>query len=168
MRHVLAHCRSTVFKRLRISVTLLPFFQIVPSSDNLTHWQFIPSNISLMNRLNRSGARTEPCGYPMLFAKHVPFLPPIDINACLLVKKLLIHFHTLPVKPNFINLNIKPFLHTLLYAFSRSMESAAVCSFWLKPLKIFWVSRRSASVVPLNRLNLSCSSSNKPKCSTNP
>ena len=138
--HFLAHANISLkfsFKLSTNSCQSFPVIQIVPSSANLT---FSPVTLiyqSAINRMNRRAAITDPWGSPSFELNVFPLNPPMFMYAVLPVRKSLIHFHIFPEIPISFSLNIKPSCHTLSYAFSISINNAALCSFLLKPLYMY-------------------------------
>ena len=60
------------------------------------------------------------------------------------LRNAFIQFHTFPLTPLLDSFTMSPSLHMLSYAFSKSINMAAVDFDMLKPLKMSWVSDKSA------------------------
>ena len=113
-----------------------PVIQIFPSSANLILSDFVWENMSLMNTLNRIGEITDPFRCPIPVWNQFPVNLLTTQWASLWLRNVFIQVHNLPLTPTWANFTNKPSLHTLSKAFSRSMKTATVLSFWLNPLNI--------------------------------
>ena len=140
--------------------------QIVASFANLQWSAVMLLNISLMKMLKRMGEMTEPCGRPILVWNHTPVWSFTMHLASRCLRNAFIPFHMFPLSPLLDSFTMSPSLHMLSYAFSKSINMAAVDFDMLKALKMSWVSDKSALNVDLKCLNPSCSASSMWNLST--
>ena len=100
--------------------------QIVASSANLQWSAIMLLNISLMKLLKRMCEITEPCGRPILVWNHTHVWSFTMQFASRWLRNAFIQFHMFSLTPLLDTFTISPSLHTLSYAFSKSINMAAV------------------------------------------
>jgi hypothetical protein len=94
------------------------------------HWGL--GGASIIYKLYRVGARTEPCGTPACISRGVDNSPSTETVNILLVRNELISFIKFAEKYNFDSLYSKPGCHVVSKAFPISKNTAAVDILLLK------------------------------------